>query len=307
MQNQPKKHHFVPVCYLKSFVNSEKSFWRKELKYEKMALATPSQVCYEIDGNRFNMENNIFFNNVEDEYHIEKHAFNSQENNYGRIILKIMGHQTGSQVLDPGEYRLFVNTLITIKRRNPSWRASLEKTVSEGNGNDDLFKQLKQFLFKKSQQFGEEMVSDEKIRELLAARAQNKSLAHDMYLSGYVNPSILKIISDLTDEVYQLTHYILHAPAGFQFITSDNPGFLYYDNQVVNGTGFGGQYEFFFPLSPTKCLYINTADADESTTSEKTVYHQEVDTEKVRFINEATKSLASKIILARDQQVLKDM
>lgn len=62
--------------------------------------------------------------------------------------------------------------------------------------------------------------------------------------------------------------------------------------------GLGAEYEFFFPLSPTKCLYVNTADADGNITAEKTVYHQEVDTEKVRFINEATKSLASKIILA---------
>ena len=306
MQNEPKKHHFVPVCYLKAFTNAGKSFCKKRLDYGKITPATPSQVCYEEDGNRFNNENNLYFNGVTDEYHIEKHAFTLQENNYGLIILTITKHLTGPQVLDASEYHLFIETLITIKRRNPSWREGHIKNLREGYTSEKGFILFKQFLTEASEKYGREMPSDETIKELLAARASDSNLK-DMYLSGYVNQSSNSSISSLTNEVYQLTQYILQAPAGIQFITSDNPGFLYYDNHVVNGTGFGGEYELYFPLSPMKCLYVNTGDADSSATSEKTLYHKEVDAEKVSFINTSTKSLASKIILARNQHVLEDI
>lgn len=307
MQNEPKKHHFVPVCYLKAFTNTEKSFYKKRLDYGKITPATPAQVCYEVDGNRFNIENNIYFNNVEDEYHIEKHAFSSQENNYRKIILTIMGHQTGPQVLDASEYHLFIKTLITIKRRNPSWREGLIKTFREGYVTEETFIKVKEFLTKMSKQIGEKMPSDETIREHLTAKARSDGDLRDMYLSGYLNKNIDITISEISDELLQLTQYILQAPTGLQFITSDNPGFLFYDNRIVNGTGFGGAYELYFPLSPMKCLYVNTADTDNSATSVKKLHHIETDAEKVSFINIATKSLASKIILALYKHVLVDI
>jgi hypothetical protein len=151
------------------------------------------------------------------------------------------------------------------------------------------------------------MPSDKKIMEMLLARAQDSSYLHDMYLSGYVNQSPRTAILSIRDEVYQLKQHILIAPAGLQFITSDNPGFTYFDNRVESAAGFDGDYEFYFPLSPMICLYDKSSEVDNSETSEKALHYEPVDTERVNFINTATKTISSKIIMALEQSVLVDI
>ncbi|OOG72247.1 DUF4238 domain-containing protein, partial [Algoriphagus sp. A40] len=52
--NKPKKHHFVPECYLKQFGNESKLYCSNlEIlkKYEKLnnPQKDPGQICYEID------------------------------------------------------------------------------------------------------------------------------------------------------------------------------------------------------------------------------------------------------------------
>lgn len=49
MKNSPKKHHYVPECYLKSFVDHKNNFWYLNRKESKTKLTMPSKVCYEED------------------------------------------------------------------------------------------------------------------------------------------------------------------------------------------------------------------------------------------------------------------
>lgn len=302
--NAPKKHHFVPVCYLKAFTNAQKCFWRKRLDNGRITITTPAKICYEEDGNRFNVEHNLYFNGITDEYHIEKHAFKLQENNYGKIISMITRHHTGPLELDANEYHLFIKTLITIKRRNPSFREGLIKAFREGYNSEEGFRKFKQFWAEVSEQTGAQMPSDHKIKEMLVARAQDSSHLRDMYLSSYVNQSSDTAILSVCDEVFRLKQYIMYTPTGFQFITSDNPGFIYFDNRIESATGFGGEYEFYFPLSPIICLYVKSSEIDNSDTLKKSLHYQLVDPERVHFINTATKTVSSKIIISPDQNIL---
>ncbi|WP_343670137.1 DUF4238 domain-containing protein [Chitinophaga sp.] len=302
--NAPKKHHFVPVCYLRTFTNAQKSFWKKRIDNGRISITTPSKVCYEEDANRFNVEQSLYFNGITDEYHIEKHAFKFQENNYGKIISKITTYQSEPLILEAKIYRLFIETLVTIKRRNPSFREGLINTFRQGHTSEEGVKKFKQFLAGVSECTGVEIPSDQKIREMLKNRAQDSSYLHDMYLTGYLNKSPQSGMSSVIAELYQLKQYILHAPADMEFITSDNPGFTFFENRVESATGFGREYEFYFPLSPKTCLYVTTNDMNSGKSSEKILYHEKTDSDKVRFINTATKKVSSKIIIAFSENVL---
>ena len=101
-------------------------------------------------------------------------------------------------------------------------------------------------------EIGEENLSvgvDEYIKKYLDTEARDPNRLHDMYLSAYVNKAEDTTIATLTNDFYALKQYILHAPIGAQFITSDNPGFTIVGDKILSLGGFGDTYTFVFPIS----------------------------------------------------------
>ncbi|ACU60966.1 DUF4238 domain-containing protein [Chitinophaga pinensis] len=305
--NPPKNHHYVPVCYLKQFANLGGNLLKKRLDYDKIAITTPSKICYEIDGNRFNGAQSAYFNNVTDEYHIEKEAFKLQENNYGNIIVLITDFYKAPKILNGQAYRLFIETLVTIKRRNPSFRKALIENFQQRYVTDEALIKFKQFLTEQIEGTEIQMPSDQQIRQKLMTHASDPAYMRDMYLSGHLNTSPASGVNSVSIDLYNSKQYILHAPDGLQFITSDNPGFTFFDGRVENGTGFGANCEFYFPLTPFTCLYINTEEKDTGNELEKAIYPGVIGTDQLKFINESTKKLALKILIGRDEHVLADL
>jgi hypothetical protein len=84
-----------------------------------------------------------------------------------------------------------------------------------------------------------------------------------MYLSGYINKNEYTTISNITNDLYLLKYYIIHAPIDMQFITSDNQWFTIVGCQVLSLGGFGDIFTFLLPLCPTACLYLNSNQKEE--------------------------------------------
>lgn len=304
MKNPPTKHHYVPQCYLKVFANFQNSLWQLKKDYGKMSSKTPGQVCYEIDANRFKDKHTLLNHGITDEYYVEKEAFKYQETGYGKIIGIVIKYQQGPQVIDKHRYRLFLETIATIKRRNPSTRKGLMEAFKTGYQSEEGIKRFREYL---SEQTGFKESGahfEQEIRTHFVNRSKDTNYQYDMYLSAFIDKGQFNVIAELTNDFYRLKQYILHPPVGWQFITSDNPGFTIYDGKVISLGGFEGDYEFYFPLSPEACLYMNSKHLENTQLIEKTIYHEWVDQSLVHTLNMATHAVSIRAIFARDRSVL---
>lgn len=307
MNNQPKNHHYVPKCYLNLFTNTQNKFWKRRNDNGSFSETNPSKVCYEADANRFRTKQTLFYNNLEDEYYVEKHSFKHQENNYGKLITSVTKFQNEPKVIEKSKYRLFLETLITVKRRNPFSKNEILQRFKESYKTEDGIRNFFNFF---AQETGVKDFTPEIevfIKNYLNTESQDIDRLHDMYLSAFVNKSDYTTISQITDDLYALKQYILFAPIDQHFITSDNPGFLKVNGQAINLSGFGGDFEFIFPLSPLTCLYLKSNDFEPLNSIQKTVYNIIVDKAQVKAINNDTKLISSKYVLAYSKRTLETL
>lgn len=304
MSNPPKDHHYVPKCYLKPFTNFQKEFWKKRMDYKKISITNPTKVCYELNTNRFRFNETLENNNIIDEYYVETHAFKYQENNYERIIGSLLKYQETPKIIDKLQYQLFLETLLTIKRRNPSSRKALIDVFMEGYKTEEGRQKLLQLFSEETGITEIDPITKKKIEQFIIPRSQNLDYLHDMYLSAFVTQDEYTTIRDVTNDLYLRKQYILFTPIGQQFITSDNPGFIKTGKIIISLGGFGGEYEFYFPLSPSYCLYINSSDLEMKNTMEKAIYYKWIDKERVGMINNATKSICMNLIFGYTKEIL---
>jgi hypothetical protein len=207
-------------------------------------------------------------------------------------------------VIDKSKYRLFIETILTIKRRNPVFRNEIIEKFKESYKTEEG---IKEFLKTLSNDTGIKHFTAEVenyIRGYLNVESQNPDRLYDMYLSAFVNKTEYNTISNITNDLLSLKQYILFAPIGSQFITSDNPGFLKSNGKISNIGGFGGDYEFYFPLSPTTCLYLNSKIIESDSVIQNTIYSILVNESDVKAINLNSKLLSKNFILSLSKRVL---
>lgn len=305
MTNNPINHHFVPKCYLNLFTDFQKKFWKKRVDNRKITETVPSKVCYLQNGYSFRDEQNIILNNLEDKYHVERHSFKYQESNYGKIINDVIRFSNTPIVVDKNRYALFIEMLVTVKRRNPSSKTSLINNFRESYKSEEAISKFIEFY---SQVTGIKDVDPEMeshIKEYLANKSKNIDHLHDMYLSAFINKNEYTTIHEVSKDLNKLKQHILHPSIGLQFITSDNPGFTRAGGEIINLGGFGGDFEFYFPLSPDACLYLNSKIPELKQSVQKTIHHSIISKDHVQNINRATETICMNAVFALNKTVFK--
>ena len=307
MSNPPKKHHYVPKCYLNSFTNTQNKFWNRRNDNGSISETNPSKVCYEPYANRFKTKQGLFYNNLTDEYYVEKNSFKRQENNFGNLITSLIKFQNEPKVINKLKYHLFLETLITIKRRNPFSKNEILQSFKNSYNSEDGIGNFFNFLTQETgiKDFTPEI--SEFIKNYLKSESQDSDRLHDMYLSAFVNRVDYTTISQLTNKLYTLKQYILFAPIDQHFITSDNPGYLKVNGHAINLSGFGGEFEFFFPLSPLTCLYLKSNVFESLNSIQKLVHNIIIDKTQVKTINNDTKLISNKYVFAYSKRTLETL
>ncbi len=303
MTKQPINHHYVPICYLKSFSNFQNQMWRRKKDKPKASPCSPSQICYEIDLYKIQKNETLLLNNIDDKYIVEKKSFEKQENRYRKILAEIVKFSTLPRVINKTDYHLFLEFLVTLKRRNPYLKNQL--TISLPRKIEQEFKKtdLRDFLKKMSKEVGDDVDVDAYLENYSTNKVLDSGKLSDLYVSGFLNIKD-SILTKVTHDLYRLKQILLFAPINSQFITSDNPGFTIIGDEAIPFGGFGGLFQFFFPLSPTCCLYIDSSNMENHTTIEKTVYSFLVDAQTVDQINEFSKRLSNKSIFSSSKSIL---
>lgn len=307
MTNFPTDHHFVPKCYLKAFTDTQKKLWKKRNDNSRINQVHPSQICYELNAYKFRTSQILKLNNLNDEYYIERNAFKFQESNYGKLLPSLIRYQEEPRVTNKMKYKLFLETLLTIKRRNPVSKNEILERFKDSYKTEEG---INKFLFFMSQETGIKKFTPEiqkLIKDYLSVESKNPDRLHDMYLSAFINKTDNNAISNLTTDLYKLKQYILFSPITYQFITSDNPGFIISNGSISNLSGFGGDFEFYFPLSPLTCLYINSKKIESNDTLEKSIYNVILKKDDVKAINTNSKLISKNFVLAYSKSVLEKL
>jgi len=289
MNNVPSNHHYISQCYLKQFANHQRQLWKKKKDGINITRCTTAQICYEKDAFKIRTNETLSINSISDKNHIELHSFKKQENNYGKNIAQILKYSNAPTVIDKNAYSLFLETLVTIKRRNPFTRTIIVNSLLENIQNGTYKSELKKGILEDGYNENLNFDIDTYLEQHVQNTRNNDDKMHDMYLSTFIDINEDSMIKLIAKQLYGCKQIILHAPIGGQFITSDNPGVTINSNVTRSFGGFGEPFKFIYPLSPNACLLIDSLRPEQKSVIEKSIYHTVVNNCFVDKTNELTK------------------
>ena len=304
--SEPKNHHYVPKVYLKEFSNSFKQFFQKIKKHGNITIKSISQVCYEEYYFKLHKEDNLFLTKFKDHNYIEKNVFKKQENQYPKLLKKITFPSLSLISISKLDASAFLETLITIKRRNPTYRKVIIEDFKKMVTSDKFRAQAEQGfeISRKIDKIDPELFFENYVKE----STTNVEKQSDFYLQVFLDQE-----NRTTENTVQLLMkyriYVYHAPFGIEYITSDNPGYtLMQDGRLFSFGAFGMPFTFIFPLTPKCCLLIKyTHQEEDKFNLNKNIHVVHASKQFVETVNEGTKIIALDKIFAYSKSVLEDM
>lgn len=241
---------------------------------------------------------------LSDPYHIEKSVFKRHENQYPKLLRKVTRPAVSSVTVSKSDLTLFFEILVTIQKRNPTYRQKIIEAYIEHVTSDE---------FRKEAQVGIEIARTIDTTDPVAyfenyvkEAAIDKNKQSDMYLSSFLDKEN-KNTETVVQTLLQYKLYVYHAPLGSQFITSDSPGFTLLPNgDLLRFGGLGLNFKFLFPLTPTCCLFITYRDLDKDSklSLTKTIEIIRADVAAVDLVNEATFQLSMERVFAYGKEIL---
>ncbi|WP_144604315.1 DUF4238 domain-containing protein [Algoriphagus algorifonticola] len=310
--SDPKKHHFVPECYLKEY-SGGKDLYCLDLPLlldrNKVSVKckNPSQVCYIID---FYSINNVNFFDLSNYnvYHIETLSFKKLENNYRKNVTSLVQNLK----LNSDQCIQFSDFILQIKIRNPFFlkvsEYNKEKNLDNVK-NDLLIKVLNEDRFKK---IPKEIVSE--TIELFGKRlSESKTFIRDMQLKQLIeksnprSPSIVKFRESMLDCKW----YLLDCKnCNSSFFTSDNPGISISDKGIFENTKFAKGFKFFFPISNRFCLTFSDHSKDnffkKGMVGEKSIEILEINEAHLKYLNTLFTPYHNKYLFSSSKEDLVD-
>jgi hypothetical protein len=311
----PKKHHFVPQCYLKNFTQQNQIYALDVRKVQKGYKELPiqkhtAQICYfnnyytidaELGNSQFRLESY-------DALYIEVQVFSRLENRYGKLFEKI----TADVVLTLQDAIDLADFFIQLKLRNPYWlKETLEK--KKDSFIDSAMDGLETDKFYNNPKF-QHMPLELKQAVADWVRSENKTnikFSKQMQLFSLIQRNLNQ---ESRNEKFRLAlidckWMIYEAPeSGPFFITSDNPGYSLKGNDgLTYNTNFIDPFMFFFPISFKYCLVIDSEQKDFAYSYKNQYKHYksgEISADLVISINNSSMQCMNNLLIAVDDWYL---
>lgn len=283
--SDPVKHHYVPEVYLKSFADSKKQFFQLRRKYKKITTKSVGQVCYEKNYFKFQRQEALQINNIDDSLYIEKKIFSGLENKYSFLLNDIVFPSLQPFPMPRKSVELFLKTLFNIKRRNPSLRKLHSDSLREYLNSDNFLKDAAPAM--ELSRLIDKIEPAKVIENYLHEVNTDETRLYDGYLSRFLEDGD-ELQNSVVETLTACDILIFHSPVGHQFLTSDNPGFVLNGTDILNFGGLGFDFVYVFPLAPQCLLAINKKRPDHSLTLSKLIHPLHVDAGMVDYINECT-------------------
>ena len=309
-----KRHHYVPRCYLKNFLEGDHVFTLDfpsllSGKKEKPKMKHPNAIC--IDDQYYSIlpehRNSNFRLSQYDELFIESEILHEMENRYHKIFTDL----TRQKRLCMADAIYLCTFLVQMKTRNPYWakevidrhkgrwiEKGVDKILAEKGPLNKHFNRLPPEL--------RQLVID----QVKAEQHANKTFTKEMQFFGLIqrgdaasqeNEKFRKAIIDCR-------WILLTTQAGGpKFITSDNPGFAKTIRGEVINSYFGDDSVFYLPISPACCLMIDGFVKDRAYTDQhlyKEIMDLEIGSEQIFQINSHTTKRINFMLIAGDAAYL---
>lgn len=304
--------HYVPKVYLKQFESPRKKLYSLHNIAHKFSPhvkeVTKGQVGYIPDFYTIKNENTLTQLGLSDKYIIEK-DFNARiENRFEKILARLLSSSQKISLQDAEEALLI---LLSIKQRNPIHRQVFENPVAILEAFNQKFKGV----FEHQDLFEEILKREGQMNfEEFVEYGQNYAhqFAHDpdtpqyLHTQGILNlhQNEETITKEIVSRLLGCNWYIFESSTQWPFVTSDNPGFCFDNNESVHNLNFANFAEFCFPLTP-KHLLIITARLTNQISSEKQIYRRLAKPDLVKLANRATFEVSYKKLLSNDENSLR--
>lgn len=289
--NKPKKHHYVPECYLNEY-SGDKDLYCLDLPLllqrskVSVKLKNPSQVCYLMDF--YSLSNVEFFDlSNYDLYHIETVSFKILENNYRKIIANLLQNFK----LNSDHCSQLSDFILQMRIRNPFFLkvSDYNKTKNLDNVKNDLLKGVlneekfnripKQIIIETINYFGERLLKSKTfIRDMQLKQIMDKS-----------NPDSLSIVK-FRESILNCKWFLFDSKnCRSSFFSSDNPGISISDNGIFENTKFAQGFKFYFPISGRFCLTFSDHYKDDfyngGMIGEKSIEILEINDVQLAYLN----------------------
>lgn len=180
----PNKHHFLPRTYLNAFTNSQKQLFQQRKGYIKIDPKSPKQICYIPNYFKYNSPEDLLFHKLKDHHFIEKEGFKKYENSYAKLLRKIITPSLYPITLKKSEILLFLEILISFKRRSPTYRKFVIKSFVD-MVNSDQFKKDTQLGIEISRRINK-IDPDKYLETFIRNVTYNNEKQADLYLQGFL-------------------------------------------------------------------------------------------------------------------------
>lgn len=308
MNGSPKKHHFVPECYLKNFIRDSHLFILdvSKVKYgvpHFVRHAQPGGICYiehyytipEADSNStFKLDGlSALF--------VESTVLTALEGEYGKVLYPKL---FSGDALSGDEANDLVDFILQLKFRNPfhfdAMKEKMPATIEE------VMAKISEKVFQPGARFSHmpRSIREDIVNKVKQQALDNPLFSKQMQLSRFVEeykePGKRQL---LRNAVLGASWFLLESrPDGPFFITSDNPGFATAPDGLNYNTKFVDGFAFYFPVSPVLCLLIT--DLTGPLGNFGSIIRQQIDHDSVIAINNRAIQRINKLLIAADSWYL---
>jgi hypothetical protein len=309
-----KRHHYVPRCYLKNFLEGGHVFTLdypslKSGKKERPKMKHPNAIC--IDDQYYSIlpehRNSNFRLGQYDELFIESKVLHEMENRYHKIFRDL----TREKCLIMTDAIYLCNFLVQMKTRNPYWAKKVIDRHKESwieKGVDQIIAEKGPFNkhFNRLAPELRQMIID----QVKAEQHANETFTKEMQFFGLIQrgDAASKENEKFRKAIIDCSWILLTTPdGGPKFITSDNPGFAKTIRGEVINSYFGNDSAFYLPISPFCCLLIDGFVKDRAYTDQhqhKEITEFEIGVERIYEINSHTTKRINSLLIASDTAYL---
>jgi hypothetical protein len=309
MQQAPKKHHFVPECYLKRFIADGKLVTFDIRKVQKgyneyPRFHTPGKICYYEDYYTINdtlRDGQLDLNH--DNFFIEVKALKTLEEKYGDLFDGIVNRRK----LRHQELVDICDFIIQLKQRNPYWLHNIIEKYKDEWVDQSLHKVYQKILtsdvpFKNLPR---------EVIESVFANVREKTKNHPTFSKQLQLFGLIQRYTDNSEfnrqyrsALMNCQWFLMTAPEGGPyFITTDNPGFSIGRDNLIYNTKFTDGFFFHLPLSPSHCLIMSDEfkDSYSQSAQAKQIIPGIVSKDIVTNTNNKSLKVLNKLIIAYDR------
>jgi hypothetical protein len=308
MNGSPKKHHFVPECYLKNFIRNSDLFTLdvsklKEGIPEIVRRAQPGGICYiEHYYTIPEASNNAMFK-LEGlgALFVESTVLTALERKYGKTLYTKLSSKIALSVDEGND---LVDFILQLKFRNPfhfdHMKENMHGTIEE------VMSEIAEKAFKPGARFSHlprdlrESIVDDVKKEAIDNPLFSKQMQLSRFVEEYKDPGKRSM---LRNALLGASWFLLGSPPdGPYFITSDNPGFATAPDGLNYNTKFADGFAFYFPVSPVLCLLIT--DLKGPLKNFDNIIQQQIDAHTVIGINNRAIQRVNKLLIGADSWYL---